>query len=1135
MDIQQNTIKPPVTWLERPLANSVRVNFETLAYVTLIILATVTRFYDLESRVMSHDETSHVYFSWLYEQGNGYSHDPVTHGPFQFHIVPLAYFIFGDSDTTARIPAALFSLATVGFLWYYRRFLGKAGALIGAILMLISPYMLYYGRYVRNEAFVGLYGVLMLWSMLRYFETGKPAHLYWLTLTTTLHFATKETAFIYQAQALIFLAIFLIFRLASQTWPVPGDRNRFIMTILFALLILTFIGSYQVISGRSEDLSATSVAPPAVPGQAQAEQPASQANIIILAAVIAIGIAVASAIYFVLHGYGWENLRRERAFDLAVVLGTMVLPMLAPFPVKMLGINPIEYTNSQSLISNAVFIVIFAAGAVAIGFAWNWRLWLANTAIFYSIFTVLYTSLFSNGFGFMTGLVGSLGYWLEQQGVFRGSQPWYYYGLIQIPIYEFLPALGSLAALLYALKKGIDKQLRFSDGNTLLPEIPSTSFNEFEDEKYPVPVLPLLGFWSITSLIAFSIAGEKMPWLTFHITLPMILTSAWFLNKLIESTDWSMYKNQRGVLLSLILPVFFLSALAAIGTLLSPNPPFQGQELPQLQITSTFITALLTALFSGWGLTYLSKAWLPGQLYRVLTVFIFVLLSILTARAAFRAAYINYDNATEYLVYAHMARGPKEALEQIEEISNRTTGGLGLRVAYDDDVTYPFWWYLRNYPNKDFYGPNPTRAQRDAVAILVGEENFGKIEPVVGQAYQRYDYIRIWWPNQDYFDLNFDRIFDALTDPQMRAAIFNVWLNRDYTDYAALTGADFSLENWRPANLMRLYVRKDVITSLWNYGVTPSPQEVVADPYEGKGITLTADQVIGNAGSEPGQLKRPRGIALAQDNSLYVADTENHRIQHFSSDGVLLNTWGSFAASTDSQPAPPGFFNEPWGIAVGPDGSVYVADTWNHRIQKFTANGEFIITWGFGISQTDDPFGFYGPRSVAVDAQGRVFVTDTGNKRVVVFDSQGQFLTKFGQSGLAPGEFEEPVGLAIDSQGALYVADTWNQRIQVFIPASDGTFTPLIQWDIVGWYSNSIDNKPFLAVDPLGNVFVADPEGYRILQFNQQGEFVRFWGDYSTGLDGFDLPTALAANQEGVWVSDTNNNRLLHFTLPAAP
>ena len=264
-----------------------------------------------------------------------------------------------------------------------------------------------------------------------------------------------------------------------------------------------------------------------------------------------------------------------------------------------------------------------------------------------------------------------------------------------------------------------------------------------------------------------------------------------------------------------------------------------------------------------------------------------------------------------------------------------------------------------------------------------------------------------------------------------------------------------------------------------------------------------------------------------------MADTENHRIQHFAPDGTLLHVWGGFAASTEGAPAVEGSFNEPWGIAVGPDGLVYVADTWNHRIQKFTADGQFIKTWGFGISQTDDPSGFYGPRGVAVDNQGHVLVTDTGNKRVVTFDSDGNFITKFGGTGLGPGQFDEPVGIAVNSAGQVYVADTWNQRIQAFVPDVDGSYLPINSWEVVGWYGQSLDNKPYIAVDNNGQLFVADPEGYRILQFSSEGEFIQYWGDFSTELDGFDLPSAVSADPDGgIWVSDTNNNRILHFTLP---
>ena len=1125
---------PRPSWLEKPVLNTLKFNWEHALYALIFLLAVFSRFYLLGLRVQSHDETSHVYFSWLYSEGNGYSHDPVTHGPFQFHVIGLTYYLFGDNDFTSRTPAAIFSIASVVLMAAFRRYLGRAGALIAAAMMLISPYMLYYGRYARNEAFIMFFGPLMLWAMLRYFDEAKPFHLLVFTAAISLHFTSKETSFIYAAQALIFLALVLGIRLVTRRWPNPGARNRFLIALMVALLLVTAAIGVQQLQQSSAAQTPTPTAEIGVRPEGAAERAAEcevtrlpgMSIALIGAAVLALGAAV----YFAVQGYTWQGLRQERSFDLAIVLGTMVLPMLAPFLVRLFGLNPIDYTNSRVILLDSILITVLSVVAVAIGLLWNWQLWLQNAALFYGIFVVLYTSLFTNGFGFVTGLVGSLGYWLEQQGVNRGSQPGYYYALVQIPIYEFLPALGSLGALGMCIA-GLFKRR---------PARQTAADDEIEPDpltgapaSFDYQPIALFGFWSLTALLAYSLAGEKMPWLTVHIALPMILTAAWYLGRLVDGIDWPALLRQRGAWVVLLLPVFFLSLSASLGSLLGANPPFQGKELIQLQATSTFLTALITCALTGWGLVRLVRDWDAATFYRLIGLVFFSLLAVLTARAAFRASYINYDNATEYLVYAHMARGPKDALEQIEEISRRTTNGLALRIGYDDDTTYPYWWYLRDYTNKDFFGPNPTRAQRDDVAILVGDNNFAKIEPVVGQAYQMFEYNRIWWPNQDYFYLTWERLREAITNPQMRAAIFKIWLDRDYSLYAQVTNTDLSLPNWQPSHKFRLYVRKDVISSLWNYGVAPTAEEVIADPYEGKGITLPADFQIGGLGDKPGLFARPRGIAAAPDGTIYVADTENHRIQHLDSQGKVLEVWGSFAAS-GADPAPASTFNEPWGIAVGPDGSVFVADTWNHRIQKFSPSGEFLLTWGFGISQTDDPFGFYGPRAVAVDLQGRVFVTDTGNKRIVVFDSQGNYINKYGMPGLLPGEFDEPVGLAVDENDILYVADTWNQRIQAFIIAADGSFTPLLQWDVVGWYGQSLDNKPYLAADGAGHIFAADPEGYRILEFTTQGEFVRYWGDYGPGLDGFDLPGAVAVSADGgVWVTDVNNSRILRFTLPS--
>ncbi len=641
----------------------------------------------------------------------------------------------------------------------------------------------------------------------------------------------------------------------------------------------------------------------------------------------------------------------------------------------------------------------------------------------------------------------------------RGSQPWYYYWLVQIPIYEYLPALGSFLALgLFFFRK------RFN-----------LDFSSSSEQDPPVPVIPLLGFLSVTGLIAYSIAGEKMPWLTVHIALPMILLSGWAIGVIVDRIDWSLFKRHRGWLTLLVLAIFVVTFFIILGSLLGSNPPFQGKELNQLRQTSTFVLASLIWIVSGISLYYLLISWPREQFVKVFILSIFALLGILTLRTSISANYYNYDNANELLVYAHSARGVKDALSQIEEISRRTTDGQAINVAYDNETSYPYYWYFRNYPNARFYGKDPSRSLRESAAILVGEPNYAKIEPVVGEAYYQQDYIRLWWPNQDYYGLTLQRIWDAVKNPEMRQALFRIWLDRDYSEYGKVVGKDMSLPNWSPAVKMRLYIRKDIASSLWNYGIAPTEEEIVADPYDGKGIDLSADKVIGSFGEAPGQLNRPRDLAIAEDGSIYVADTDNHRIQHFSQDGTFIHEWGGFGDITTGE-APGGTFNQPWGIALGLDGSVYVADLWNHRIQKFTPDGKFVKMWGY-FGQGEAPEAFWGPRDVEVDSTGQVFVVDTGNKRVVIFDADGNFVTQFGSVGMALGQFDEPVGITLNREDRVFIADTWNQRIQIFEKGEDGNYLPVKEWEVYAWFGESLDNKPYLDIDQQGFLYVTDPEG----------------------------------------------------------
>ncbi len=584
-------------WLDQPVLIKKAIRIETILFVVLVVIALLTRFYILGARVMSHDENTHVYYSWRLFKGEGFSHDPLMHGPIQFHMIALSYFMFGDNDFTARIPAALCGVLMIAFIWKYRIYLGRAGAIVAAILLIISPYMFYYARYARNEAYVALFCVISIWAILRYLETGEAKYTYWITVSFVLHYTSKETAFIFTAQILIFLAFYLIYQVVRKSWQKKDFLNYFLIAFVIGVVLIGLTGSLWLLNRDQVSLDSSETASPIAPGEALTSLPSQGPGALVITLGILGIIALLASGYFLLQGYSWKELRGERSFGILILLGTFVLPQLSAFPVRLMGwdiptnAGEVNALNTANIFQVAIFLVPLFILSILIGIIWNPKLWLINAGIWYAVFTVFYTTLFTNGAGFFTGIVGSLGYWLEQQGVNRGSQPWYYYGLVQIPIYEYLPALGSLLALgLVLFRKRLNLDLSGS-----------------HDQGTPVPVVPLLGFLSITALIAYSIAGEKMPWLTVHITLPMILLSGWAIGVIIDRTNWHLFKSNRGWLTLLALTIFILTLSIILGSLLGSNPPFQGKGLNQLRETSTFVFAVLMWIIGGVGLYYLLK------------------------------------------------------------------------------------------------------------------------------------------------------------------------------------------------------------------------------------------------------------------------------------------------------------------------------------------------------------------------------------------------------------------------------------------------------------------------------------------------------------------------------------------------
>ena len=1128
--------------------------------VSLILITTVlTRFIMLGERVMSHDEVNHVVPAHTFYQGGGYRYDPVTHGPLQFHLIALSYTLFGDNDFTARIPDAVFGIAVVAFaLFAFKDYLGRTGSLIAGFMFTISPYISFYSRYTRNEIYIVFWGMALIWGVLKYLEFGRKRTLLFITIITALHFTDKATSYIFTAELLIFLAVVFISRILTKPWRQKRYRTIFLLIVAVSMLagVATFGIGYNALTNAPQTEGEDSVGVMLNELDANTRIMIGSLGLILIAGIV-------TAAYILIKGIGWRSLRDERSFDLLILQGTIVLPLLAALPMDILGFNPMDY-STNGIITSVLFILPLFVIALLIGIWWNWKTWAINIGTFWAIFAVFYTSLFTQGSGFPMGLMGALAYWMAQQGVTRGTQPLYYYALVQIPMYEFLPAFGTIMAAILAIPKALkplrtrESELEIDETSEDLEELEFETINieiETEDELgseesehqsrivdnegevRQSPVLALLLYWSVMSLIAFSFAGERMPWLTTHIAMPMILTSGWSFNQLIKSFNWGAFKKQRGWLVLIIGFLFLLTTVRTFGSLLGPNPPFQGKELPQLEATSTFLMAFVMMLASISVLYFLLRDWTLKQIGKLSLIVFIVILSAITIRTSFRANFILYDTAKEFLVYAHAARDPKDVLEQVEEISHRTTGGKDIVVAYDNDMLYPYWWYFRDYPNKRWYSDNPTRDLQDAPIILVGSGNYGLIEPVVSNDYIRFDYTRLWWPSQAYYNLTFERVWNAIKDPATRHALWEIWFNRNYDPYAEVANINtLTLENWQPSDSFRMYLRKDVVSQIWEYGATPVTLEPSVDPYEANTIDLQASHII--QGGEQFQLNAPKGIDFADDGTFYVSDSQNHRILHIDQEGNLLHSWGQYGASDYNSMvmAPEGSFNEPWGLAVGPDGSVFVADTWNNRIQKFTSDGKFITMWGqFGAAET--PYHFWGPRGVAVDGQGRVYITDTGNKRVVIFDSDGNNLASFGGAGLGVGQFDEPVGITVDDQGRIYIADTWNKRIQIMIPSGDTlTYPSNITWDIDAWYGDSLDNKPFLAIDGNYNSYIADPIFGRILVFDVEGNFRQAWGGFGSGANEIGTIGGLTLDSQGsVWVTDSRNNRIMRFDLPASP
>ncbi|MCX7039441.1 MAG: hypothetical protein NT005_09970 [Spirochaetes bacterium] len=278
--------------------------------------------------------------------------------------------------------------------------------------------------------------------------------------------------------------------------------------------------------------------------------------------------------------------------------------------------------------------------------------------------------------------------------------------------------------------------------------------------------------------------------------------------------------------------------------------------------------------------------------------------------------------------------------------------------------------------------------------------------------------------------------------------------------------------------------------------------------------------------------RSPSGIAVDSNSNVYIVDSGNNRVVKFTSSGAYQASWGG------AQEYPSGFtLSSPQGIAVDSSNNVYVVDSGiNHRVLKFNSSLSPTAEWGRLATDFYPPSTgslLSNPKGISVSAGSpqNVYVVDNGNDRIVKFSTGGSYQTVWGTQGPANGQFDSPGSVAVDTSGFVYISDEagmWG-RIQKF-----DTSTPpawVASWVLDSTPTDGLFTAPWgVAFDPSGNIYVDDLFNGRAQKFDSLGNFSAKVLSQGTSTTPFQWPMGLAIDASGsVYVLEMMGSRIQKF------
>ena len=679
--------------------------WEAVAYGTLLIAAGAMRFWDLGQRAVHHDESLHSFYSWQLANGLGFTHDPLMHGPLQFEANAAIFLIFGDSDYTSRLLYAIAGTVLVALPIFFRSRLGTLGAFFTSVMLAFSPALFYFSRFARNDILMAVWVLGLVICMWRYIDEGRERYIYIAAALLAFAFASKETSYLFTAMFGLFLAMWVLYR------NVPRVLAR----------ANIMIGETTTVAAVSRLVSAS-----------------------------------------VRQGASLSTLRGPAAFLLILI--TLTLPMWSAaigifqdtallswsnltFVTKDGGGVVGSPTGGAILIASLIMVTLMGL-SVAVGFLWNQKVWLIAAGIFYLIWVLAFSTFFTNIGGIESGMWRGLGYWIAQQDVARGNQPWYYYFVIT-PLYEFLPlALAVAAAIYYWVKKRTD------------------AFTLF------------LLYWCGMTLLLFTIASEKMPWLLVNITLPLIVLGGKFLGEVVSSVEWRSVAKMEGLLTVAGVPILMVAVvvLALAGTGGSGNG-----------IVVAAAAGLSVAALLGGGV-YFARRIGTAQMVKIAAISGALVLMLLTVRASTVAAYNHGDVPVEMLVYTQTSPDIRRLAVEISRADGYEGEDNGISIAVDDTsgFTWPWAWYLRDSDQyhasyRGIDGEAVESGAPSAEVLLVHSNNEDEVSPSLEGLYTEGQRIRHrwWFPEHTYRELTPERLASWLVNRETWRSVMEYWLFRE--------------------------------------------------------------------------------------------------------------------------------------------------------------------------------------------------------------------------------------------------------------------------------------------------------------------------------------------------------------------